>query len=116
MKKIVEIEIEHPENGMLMHMLFDIENVILYQEVDCLPESIILCAIFDGAIMMESLVGQEEPQVKKQFLPVDWLLEHLDPESREALQTRKDHEISELEFYREKYAKIENELQKDSDE
>jgi hypothetical protein len=109
MKNIVEIEIEQPETGRLMHMLFDIENVILYQEVNCLPESIILCAMFDNEIMMEGLVGKKDQQVKKQFLKVDWLLEQLDPELREALQTRKDYEISQLEYYREKYREQENE-------
>lgn len=108
MKNIIEIEIEQPETGRLMHMLFDIENVILYQEVECLPEDIILCAVFDGVICKQGLVGETDQQVEKRFIPVDWLLQNLDSECRAALQIRKDHEISQLEYYREKFKEVQN--------
>ena len=100
---IIEIELDNSKVKKKCYLLFDIEKEELWVPTEDLGRGVHLCAMFDGAPLMSSKVGNGNEE--KVFVKVNWAINDWGGPDNvvAALKKRRDIEIGKLKFYREKY-------------
>lgn len=100
------IEIEIGDEKRKIYLKIDDEEDI-WIDLHGLPESAVLCALFDGGPMFTDEVGDESSDERRSFVRMEWAINDWggDKEFVEALKKRREMTLKDLPRLKEKYWK-----------